>query len=280
MCTCKGIVTRETYQRLNISLTPYRRRGCDPVMVWVPLSCMWTSEAACIAAPGAPHGCIWTRDSCCVDALGYDPPPLVFWPLPWWMWASSGIFIMVFSAALIFSHLRPPRPIDDLDVHRPPDDPGVETPHRSNLKKTYTKLLKTLISTVGDTVEDGCCICLEDLKPSCTAVELKCSHIFHYKCMNEYVLHQVQRGVKFPRCPICRVRVLNDSEAGAADSEQDELEITEGQEMREITHPHSSSGDSQHDLLEPPTLPDHTAISLTIETSEEANDAVGASGVV
>lgn len=45
---------------------------------------------------------------------------------------------------------------------------------------------------------EECAICLEEKKESVEVVVLNCKHIFHYKCLNECFLNNINK------CPLCR----------------------------------------------------------------------------
>lgn len=44
----------------------------------------------------------------------------------------------------------------------------------------------------------------------------QCSHIFHFKCISDWVWTSIDK-LKHPDCPLCRKRFLKDSEEEAKD---------------------------------------------------------------
>lgn len=63
---------------------------------------------------------------------------------------------------------------------------------------------------MGETEEEKCSICLENLTGS-SELTLICGHKFHIKCYTEFIVHRIKElsnGVqpKQVRCPYCRTR--------------------------------------------------------------------------
>ena len=136
--------------------------------------------------------------------------------------------IMVISSLMTLS-MRPPRRRGD--VHRPPEDPGVSgrvqrLAHRKNYVKRLKSLMKAPTEVHSNSLDESCCICLEELSTD-TLVVLRCEHNYHYACMKKYVSHQIKRGVKYPRCPTCRMRI------GLTDEEASERNGTDGDSASE-----------------------------------------------
>ena len=51
-----------------------------------------------------------------------------------------------------------------------------------------------------------CCICLQEYKIEENIVEMSCNHLFHYKCIQEWLNNN-------PTCPICREDVINERDS-------------------------------------------------------------------
>eukprot|EP01062_Namystynia_karyoxenos_P058843 TRINITY_DN50308_c0_g1_i1.p1 TRINITY_DN50308_c0_g1~~TRINITY_DN50308_c0_g1_i1.p1 ORF type:complete len:425 (+),score=124.68 TRINITY_DN50308_c0_g1_i1:76-1350(+) len=188
--------------------------GRKPVLLRVPLGCLFQGKEQCIAAPGPPDGCIWTMDACCVDAKGYEWPAF-FWPPPWWVWASLAMLLATAAAGVVLGfsvrHFTAARARDPFghDPAAAAVDGALRRRWVAAQKVAFEDLLESMqAAPAGCDNEDGasCCICLEELATG-VLVQLQCAHRLHHKCMREYVMHNLDHGERRPRCPSCRERI-------------------------------------------------------------------------
>lgn len=59
-----------------------------------------------------------------------------------------------------------------------------------------------LNKNLSDEIAGSCVICLDDMMKS-TSMHLKCKHIFHHKCIREWIMQLIRHGLS-PSCPNCR----------------------------------------------------------------------------
>ena len=52
----------------------------------------------------------------------------------------------------------------------------------------------------------GCSICLEDFKKNSKVSKTPCNHVFHYKCIKDWLY----KNIKNPKCPNCNKEVVSD----------------------------------------------------------------------
>ena len=70
-------------------------------------------------------------------------------------------------------------------------------------QNNYTHLLETKIETnkLNDE-KKRCIICYEDFKDNDNAIFLPCFHVFHSKCINEWLKNK-------DNCPLCKIEIKN-----------------------------------------------------------------------
>ena len=92
----------------------------------------------------------------------------------------------------IFRHYRSPLPIQI------PENP--QTPQTPRVSR-YSDII--LVSNIRSLINDDCSICIEPFKENDEMYRLKCGHIFHTKCIEEWInINNI--------CPTCREDVINE----------------------------------------------------------------------
>jgi hypothetical protein len=74
-------------------------------------------------------------------------------------------------------------------------------------KKDYNKYILNTYGTIliKTKINDNCTICFEKLKYTNKLYKLyKCSHIFHYKCINKWFTTISNNNNNIHNCPLCR----------------------------------------------------------------------------
>ena len=68
--------------------------------------------------------------------------------------------------------------------------------------KTKIKI-SSLTEILIEDLSDDCPICLEKYKEKDKCVRLNCSHIFHKRCLNQWLKNRIDKSEEL-NCPLCR----------------------------------------------------------------------------
>jgi hypothetical protein len=84
--------------------------------------------------------------------------------------------------------------------------------------------------------ENSCTICLEEFGSSnVTTSETPCKHVFHRKCLEDFVKHKLSTSLESITCPMCRAPILNqvmDDDSPLGQLRQTIVEMREGTTRR------------------------------------------------
>ena len=110
-------------------------------------------------------------------------------------------------------HLRLLRAQRDLQIYQPMDM-GSEV-NQDELKENNTEKLTKIFEVLMpehlykkeyNQYGGGCSICLENFKKNSKVSITTCNHVFHYKCINEWLF----KNILCPKCPNCNHEILED----------------------------------------------------------------------
>ena len=97
---------------------------------------------------------------------------------------------------------------------------NLEEINKEKLDKLFTKkMAEHLYKSEYNQYGGGCSICLENFKKKDKVSVTPCNHVFHYKCIKDWLY----KNVKNPKCPNCNKEVL------VNDENDDKTKINENQ---------------------------------------------------
>ena len=110
-------------------------------------------------------------------------------------------------------HLRLLRAQRDLQIFQPmqmgneDDQERIKEENTAKLNKIFEVLMpEHLYKKEYNQYGGGCSICLENFNKKSKVSITSCNHVFHYKCINEWLF----KNIFCPKCPNCNHEILND----------------------------------------------------------------------
>ena len=67
-----------------------------------------------------------------------------------------------------------------------------------------------LYSTITKKCNSQCSICLEEFDPKSNVHMFNCNHIFHSKCIKEFIVQKKMKKIEF-KCPLCHLKPFDDN---------------------------------------------------------------------
>ena len=87
------------------------------------------------------------------------------------------------------------------------DSENLEEINKEKLDELFSKqMIEHTYKSEYNKYGGGCSICLEDFKKKSKVSKTPCNHVFHYKCIKDWLY----KNVKNPKCPNCNKEVVSD----------------------------------------------------------------------
>ena len=98
--------------------------------------------------------------------------------------------------------------IQPVDISNEVDQDELKKQNTEKLNKLFeTKLAGHIYKKEYNQYGGGCSICLENFNKKSKVSITSCSHVFHYKCINEWLF----KNILCPKCPNCNNEILKDN---------------------------------------------------------------------
>lgn len=98
--------------------------------------------------------------------------------------------------------------IQPVDISNEVDQDELKKQNTEKLNKLFeTKLAGHIYKKEYNQYGGGCSICLENFNKKSKVSITPCNHVFHYKCINEWLF----KNILCPKCPNCNNEILKDT---------------------------------------------------------------------
>ena len=108
--------------------------------------------------------------------------------------------------------LRVQRDLENIpppEINNDIDENELKSQNTAKLNELFeTKLAEHLYKKEYNQYGGGCSICLENFNKKSKVSITSCSHVFHYKCIHEWLF----KNILCPKCPNCNNEILKESE--------------------------------------------------------------------